>query len=334
MRTHHRTDSPAARRATTRSRLRRRFAAVAVTLLLAALPALAGPAFGAIAPRITTAAPSPKLHVTYDLSARDLYSRPCGGSRIAKPGGGYWACTWSDEFSGSSLDSTHWWPMDTTTKGFRTGDECFDPANVAVRNGQLLLTSTKAPAPFDCKGRTAQYRSGMISTQGLFAQAYGRFEMRAKFPPGVGFQPAFWLLPQNPVRDSGYYYGEIDVVEHWGNYPNIASPHLHYVYTPGTLMGGAYCSVPGTSTAFHTYAVEWTQTSMKFVYDGRTCWQTSWAPGQPYAPAGAAAPAPFDQPFYVMVELAMGGDSTPANRPTASTAFPATMQVDYVRVWK
>jgi beta-glucanase (GH16 family) len=158
--------------------------------------------------------------------------------------------------------------------------------------------------------------------------------MRAKIPAGVGFQPAFWMLPQTPYGSRGYSYGEIDVMEAWGTFPGIASPHLHYVSTPGTPMSGNYCLVPTSATAYHTYAVEWTSTRMTFTYDGRTCWSTGWKPIAGYQPAGSAAPAPFDQKFYLIVNLAMGGATTPTNRASVLTRFPATMSVDYIRAWK
>jgi hypothetical protein len=73
---------------------------------------------------------------------------------------------------------------------------------------------------------------------------------------------------------------------------------------------------------------------MKFVYDGWTCWTTTWQPAAPWAPAGATAPTPFDQPFYLMVELALSTPATPTNQPNATTPFPSIMTVDYVRAWK
>ena len=214
------------------------------------------------------------------------------------------------------------------------GDQCYDPANVSVSRGVLNLTTTRPAAAFDCAGHSTRYRSGMVLTSGLFTQTYGRYEVRAKFPPGLGLQPAIWMLPQHPFRGPDYYYGEIDIAEAWGRYPGIVSPHLHYVSTPGTPQSGAYCTVQTSNSAFHTYAVEWTTTRMRFSYDGKTCWTTTWAPAPPFAPARATSPAPFDQPFYLILNLGVGDSTTRTNRPDAKTPFPARMQVDYVRVWK
>lgn len=242
--------------------------------------------------------------------------------------------TFDDEFDAPALDPTKWWIGETAVHGFRSGDECYVRSGVKVADGLLQLTATKLAAPQDCAGFATPYQSGIILTKGRFAQTYGRFEMRAKFPPGLGFQPAFWLLPENPARDNGAQsYGEIDVVEAWGNQPGVVSPHLHYVTTPGNVVSGTYCPLPTSATQFHTYAVEWSPARVTFRYDGWTCWSTTWEPLPQYSVPGAVAPAPLDQPFYLIVQLAMGGDSTPENRADASTPFPSTMYVDYVRVW-
>lgn len=260
---------------------------------------------------------------------------PCGSKRIAKAGGGFWTCTFSDEFNKPRLDTTKWQAYTSAAGGYRGGDECYAPGNVSISKGYLNLTATKSATTFDCAGVPSNYRSGMVLTRGLFSQAYGRFEMRAKIPGGVGFQPAFWLLPENPyTHPGGYAYGEIDVMESWGTYPGIASPHLHYVQTPGTPMSGAYCSVPTNATAYHAYTVEWTKSVMTFKYDGKVCWSTPWAPIPAYQPPGAVAPTPFDQKFYLIVNLLLGGELTASNRPTSSTTFPSRMSVDYIRVWK
>ncbi|HJQ42134.1 MAG TPA: glycoside hydrolase family 16 protein [Jatrophihabitantaceae bacterium] len=259
----------------------------------------------------------------------------CGTTRVARSSGGYWSCTFADEFSGSRLDTTKWQPYTSVRGGFHGGDECYSPSNVTLDSGNLRLTATKSTTTFDCAGTPSTYRSGLIMSKGLFAQAYGRFEMRAMIPAGVGFQPAFWLLPENPyIQPGGYAYGEIDVMESWGTYPDIASPHLHFVQTPGYPNSGAYCHVANMATAYHTYTVEWTRLRMTFKYDGNVCWSTNWNPIPTYQPEGAKAPSPFNQPFYLIVNLAMGGASTPTNRATSTTQFPSRMSVDYIRVWK
>jgi beta-glucanase (GH16 family) len=256
--------------------------------------------------------------------------------KIKATGGGYWHCAFDDEFSGPSLDTSKWTAMDTagTPNGFHQGPECYRPGNVAVSNGALLLTAGKSPSSFACgPGFSTPYTSGMITTLGKYSQTDGLFEMRAKFPPGVGFQPAFWMLPVNPNHNGQYSYGEIDIVEAYGSNPGYVSPHLHYVTTPGDALSGANCYVLAPKLNYHVFQLRWSATQMKFTYDGVTCWQTSWQPAPPYAAVGSVAPTPFDQPFYIMVELALSGPQTPTNQPNGSTPFPSTMTVDYVRAW-
>jgi beta-glucanase (GH16 family) len=291
------------------------------------------PMRGALAALAAAAALVGTLVPTAPVGASASKTRACGAP-VAKVSGGNWTCTFADEFGGARLDTDKWHAYTSTAGGFRGGDECYAPGNVRVASGTLQLSATRSAAGFDCAGVPSRYRSGMVLSKGLFSQAYGRFEMRAKIPAGVGFQPAFWLLPENPFGSRGYSYGEIDVMEAWGTYPGIASPHLHYVKTPGTPMSGKYCSVPTNATAYHTYALEWTTRKMTFSYDGRTCWSTSWRPIPRFQPPGAVAPTPFDQKFYIIVNLAMGGSTTPSNRATSRTTFPATMSVDYIRAWR
>jgi beta-glucanase (GH16 family) len=265
---------------------------------------------------------------------------PSCGATIAKPGGGNWQCTFADDFSGTGLDTTKWSPYSSLKGGFVGGDECYSPSNVKVHDGALRLDANKW-GTFTCTdGRQSNYLSGLVMSKGKFSQAYGRFEIRARTPAGVGFQPAFWMLPENPWQPGGYTYGEIDVMEAWGQYPGIASPHLHNVaaYDPQSgafnRQSGAYCHIDNMTSAYHTYAVEWTTSLMMFRYDGNVCWTTRWKPMAGYQPAGATSPSPFNQNFYIILNLAMGGPRTPGNRATASTPFPAEMSVDYVRVWR
>jgi beta-glucanase (GH16 family) len=225
--------------------------------------------------------------------------------------------------------------MDTATTGFTAGVECYTPDNVSVNGSALILTATRLSRPTQCgKSLTTSYDSGMVTTVNTFSQAYGRFEMRAKMPEGVGMHPALWMIPAAPLTSSSTEYGEIDLAEAWGSYPNIVSPHLHYVTTPGNSMGGVNCYVNDSAETFHTYELEWTPTQMTFNYDGANCWTTTWTPQPPFAPVGSTMPVPFDQPYYLLVELAIDGSSVPTNMVTSRTRLPARMTVDYIRVWK
>ena len=259
---------------------------------------------------------------------------PCGGEVVHKSTGGTWTCTFNDEFNGTYLNPAWWTVVNTAQISARGGQECNTSKNVREAGGYLQITALRTAPDTPCGRYTTDYSSGMLMTLGHFSQTYGRFEIRAKFPAGSGFQPAFWMLPEDPKSGPAYEYGEIDVVEAYSHIPSRVAPHLHFVGTPGTPGRGVRCSIPTSQTAYHTYAVEWTPSLMTFIYDGQTCWSTTWRPKLGYAPPLAAMPKPFDQPFYVIIQLAVGGKKTPTNRPKPNTPFPAVMNVDYLRVWK
>jgi beta-glucanase (GH16 family) len=250
------------------------------------------------------------------------------GPNIAKSTGGYWTCTFADDFNGSTLDRTNWSVLTTETSGFSHAFECYidDPSTVSVATGSLRLTARRVAVPQWCGSRfVTHYQSGMVHTMDTFAQAYGRFEARIRFPRGRGFHSAWWMWPRDMAY--GTRSGEIDVAEHFGAYPSVVSPYVH-IKDGGTERGkGAYCTVWGNESGFHKYAVEWTPLGFKVLYDGRTCMTfASWDPGE-----SLTYPQPFDQPFFLMLTLALQGYGP--NAVTSGTPFPATMYVDYVRGW-
>jgi beta-glucanase (GH16 family) len=258
------------------------------------------------------------------------------GTRIAKGPGAYWDCTFSENFNGTSLDRSKWVPQRTATSGYFHGpDACFvDSANnISVSGGTLRLTARKEPAPFDCGGGyMMRYTSGMVSTaMGRFSQAYGRFEVRAKVSSAriKGLQTALWLWPVNAAKYGSYpASGEIDIAEMFSQYPDRAIPFIHYNQaTSGrTLTTNNYCMISNLAE-FHTYTLEWTATTMKISYDGKTCLIHAFNPASPLQGS-----QPFDQPFFIALTQALGV-GTNAFDP-AATPLPAMTEVDYVRVWK
>jgi hypothetical protein len=162
-----------------------------------------------------------------DASAKPGRPKPapgCGGTAIPKAGGGYWTCTFDDEFTGNALDTSKWAIQTTGASGFTSGTECFvnSPNNVAVSNGVLSLTARAEAAPFTCADPggafVTRYTSGEVLTYGKFSQAYGRFEISAKFPSTTvkGLQEALWLWPDDPRRYGSWpWSGEIDTGCQW-----------------------------------------------------------------------------------------------------------------------
>lgn len=265
-------------------------------------------------------------------SASDQDQEPTAGgcgAPIAKSTGGDWECTFSDDFDGTSLDLHKWIPQQTDTSGYLNGPAaCFvgGPENVSVSDGTLKLTARQESAPIDCgAGFTAQYTSGMVSTaQGRFSQTYGRFEIRAKVPPAQvkGLQSSFWLWPADSAKYGSYpASGEIDVAEMFSSHPDRAIPYVHYeADDTDPSVTNTQCTISNLAE-FHTYTLEWTQSSIKIDYDGKTCLEHE-----------LESPQPFDQPFFIALTQALGVGTNEFDPET--TPLPATTEVDYVRAWK
>jgi beta-glucanase (GH16 family) len=254
---------------------------------------------------------------------------PCGGHPLIRLDGAARSCTFDDEFDGSRLDPGHWQVTTTAQNGFHSGSECYvdDGQHVAVRGGRLLLTATRSAAFAPCSVMQTPYESGMVSSTGRFAQTYGRFEIRAKLPHVPGIQPALWMYPQTEAYGHWPDSGEIDIAEIFGSPNGQTWPHLHYLGADGSpAQPGRGCTLHRDASGYHTYTVDWAPRAIRFAYDNATCLTVSgWQPSPPLR-----APAPFDKPFYLLLELALG---VGANQPSAATPLPVTMSVDYVRVW-
>jgi beta-glucanase (GH16 family) len=250
----------------------------------------------------------------------------CGGA-AAQVGNEHLVCTFDDEFAGTALDAAKWQVLSTTSVGFHSGFECFvdDGRHVRVRGGKLHLALSASQPGNGCRRLGLPYASGMVLSRGRFAQAYGRFTIRAKLPATPGVQPALWLYPQRLTYGRWPRSGEIDIAEVFGS-ADQTWPHLHYLGPTGQAHPGRACSVAPNASGFHTYSVDWTPTVFTFRYDAIPCVTIDrWTPAAPLA-----APAPFDKPFFVLLELATG---IGGNAPGRTMPIPQTMQVDYVRVW-
>ncbi len=247
---------------------------------------------------------------------------------------------WNDEFDGESLDLNKWDYQygnggEYGISGWGNNEWQYylgREENVRVEDGKLIITALK---------EDNVYTSGRIRTitnkgEVLFATTYGRIEARIKCPIGEGIWPAFWMLP---VDESIYgrwaASGEIDIMEAKGRLPGQFSGAAHYGQTwPDNASAyQEYVFEEDTDiTDYHVYAVEWDEDTICWYVDGEchftlTDWYSKNAKGEEY-PKGA----PFDVPFYLLLNMAVGGNFDP-EADTRSTEFPVQMEVDYVRVY-
>jgi beta-glucanase (GH16 family) len=250
-----------------------------------------------------------------------------------------WKLTWSDEFNGadgSAVDSSKW-VFDTGGNGWGNSEYEYytnSTTNAVQQGGNLVITATTTGA----SGHTCsypsngpcQYTSARIKTLGKFSQQYGRFEARIQFPEGQGLWPAFWMMGDNINSVNWPSCGEIDVGENIGKEPSINHGSMHMPASGSTSddqLTGMYTLAGGAKLgdAFHIYAIEWTSSQVAFYVDD-TLYETQ-------TKAGATGRTwEFDHPFFILLNVAVGG--TWPGAPDATTTFPQTMKVDYVRVYQ
>jgi beta-glucanase (GH16 family) len=237
-----------------------------------------------------------------------------------------WELTWEDEFDGLAGESVN------------TNNWVFDLGRGPNEDGwgnAELQTYTNAPEniSYDGEGNLAitarndgGFSSARITTKGLFEQAYGRFEARIKMPYGPGIWPAFWLLGADIDENPWPNCGEIDVVEMKGYEPNLIHGSVH---GPGYSGGSPITKTFGFENDrfdvdFYVYRIDWGEDYINYYVDDILYQQIT--------PDDVPGEWVFDNPFYMLLNLAVGGNYV--GFPTPSTNFPQTMLVDYVRVYK
>ena len=269
-----------------------------------------------------------------------------------------WTLVWADEFDGTQVDRKKW--------DFDLGNGFYDyknnawvpgwgneelqyytdtPVNASVKDSLLTIRAVKESI-HGCGYTSARLKTRRRDGTPLFAKLYGRIEFRAKVPWGKGLWPALWMLPQSDLYGGWAASGEIDLMEIVGERPQEVLNSIHFG-SPGTDARALITHVhplPGGSTVadWHVYAVEWEPGEIRFYVDDvhtstRDHW---WSCSLTQAGAGVIArrasdlnpwPAPFDQPFYLVMNVAVGGNFPGA--PNDATKFPAELVVDYVRVY-
>jgi beta-glucanase (GH16 family) len=260
--------------------------------------------------------------------------------RVKQPRAKSWELVWSDEFDGDELDTTKWSARIWPPRKVNDEDQAYtDRAkNIRIEDGHLVIEAHRE----DYEG--ARYTSGRVHSQGKGDFLYGRFEVRAKLPRGQGSWPAIWMLPDDPFTyattcsdgewqgsgecDAWPNSGEIDIMEHVGYQMN----HVH-----GTVHTQAYYWVKweqrkgrilleDVDESFHVYALEWSperidmfvDDTLYFTYMNENKGWEEW---------------PFDRPFFLIMNIAVGGVWGRAGGPIDDTIFPQQMLIDYARVY-
>lgn len=291
-----------------------------------------------------------------------------GGANASQPlaplEGAGWELVWADEFEGDALDRSKWTPEVSCWGGGNNERQCYTdrPENIAVENGLLLLKARKerftgparppeiaeTPNP----SVTQSHTSGKVRTIGKHAWRYGRIEVRAKVPAGQGTWPAVWMMPEGNAYGGWPRSGEIDILEavnigakckvcEGGRGENRTISALHFGdHPPQNRFVDSRTALPDLalpSDDFHVYAVEWGEGLIRFLVDDRvhlTVTAEQWSTASPRAKGRPAAP--FDQPFYVMANLAVGGRLSEENNAQglAASSFPAQFAIDWIRVYR
>jgi beta-glucanase (GH16 family) len=235
---------------------------------------------------------------------------------------------WSDEFDYTGLPDSTKWLYDTEGNDAGWGNReaqyytVADKENASVEDGILKITALKE-----------KYKDKEFTSARLVSNAdwqYGIIEVKAKVPEGVGTWPAIWMMPGGWSFDDGNWptVGEIDIMEHVGFDPGVVHSSAHsadYYWKLGTQKTGTI-SVPDATTAFNTYKLEWTADVLKsyvndslyFEYENEGLGESKW---------------PYNKPFYLILNIAVGGDWG-GQQGIDESAFPQTMEIDYVRVYQ
>lgn len=234
-----------------------------------------------------------------------------------------WQLSFHDEFDGTSLNTTNWTALDRENSQ-NNEKQYYYPDQVTIAGGNLQLTAINVP-----RGNKA-YQSGLITSKALYGT--GRYEARIDLPTTQGMWPAFWLNANQVNWPQG---GEIDVMENRGSQPNLTSSAFHWQKDPGPCCSNwhfvfhEYAAFEGGDpvnfhAGFHTYAVEWEATQIRFYVDGNLHFTVN--------KNSDMSDANFLTTKNIILNLAVGGNF--GGDPNDSTVWPQTMLVDYVRVWQ
>lgn len=241
---------------------------------------------------------------------------------------------WSDEFNGSgAIDTSKWFHQTILPNGnswFNGEIQHYTDRtdNSSVSNGTMKLIAKKES--YSNQGVTKQYTSARLNSK--FAFTYGRVEIRAKMPRGVGTWPAMWMLGKN-INENGAYWqqqgfgttgwpacGEIDIMEHWGHNQGFVQSAMHTPSSFGGTVNKGGRMIPTVSDSFHLYVLEWTPTKMIFSVDSIVHYVYE-------PPVRDANTWPFDDPQFILLNIAIEPSIDPSWQED-------TMEIDYLRIYQ
>lgn len=223
---------------------------------------------------------------------------------------------WSDEFNTAGAPDPSKWGYDIGAGGWGNGEAQYytnRPENAVVQGGVLKITAIKE----NFSG--SAYTSARLLTKGKFSFKYGKVEARAKLPAGVGTWPAIWMLGNNISTVGWPDCGEIDIMEHKGSELNKIYGTLHYPGHSGGNANGSTKIISNATTDFHKYSMEWSAAFIKIYVDD-----------QLFHTFANSSSVPFNQDFFLILNVAMGGTFGGSIDPAFTNA---SMEIDYIRVY-
>ena len=255
-----------------------------------------------------------------------------------------WALLWSDEFNKDGAVDADKWNIETwPARKVNNEDQTYTTRakNLRIKDGLLVIEAHKE----DYAG--AKYSSARINSAGKMDILYGKLEVRARLPKGQGTWPAIWMMPTDPFRyatncgpskvdwqgngacDAWPNSGEIDIMEHVGYDPNIVHGTVHtkdYVWVHWSQRKGSI-KLDNVHENFYRYGLEWTPDSLTTTVNDVPYFTY-------YRDSDDWASWPFNHPFHVILNLAIGGDWGRAGGPIDNSAFPLRLEIDYVRAYR
>lgn len=255
-------------------------------------------------------------------------------SKASSPAPGpEWKLVWSDEFDKDGPPDPAKWRHE---EGFIRNHEAQyytkRPENVRVEKGVLVIEARKeqfknpkfqaGSQAWQASREFAEYTAGSINTKGVASWLYGRIEARLRLPDGKGQWPAFWTLGATGRWPAN---GEIDIMEWWGNRPAFNYSTTHYALGGKHKQTQGKAAVPNPKEDFHVYAMEWDSEKIDFFFDGAKYFTF------PLEKASEGDYNPFRHAHYILLNLALGGDS---GGKIDDSKFPQKYLIDYVRVYQ